>query len=1009
MATAAIEVEPAPPREIFISYSRKDEAFVMRLAEALQRRGRAAWIDSRRIRPTEEFMQAIYRAIEGADTFVFVLSPDSISSKVARLEVAHAVKHNKRMVPVVARMVEAEAVPEPLAKLNWIFFCREKDDFEEATDTLVAACDTDLDWLQSHTRLVTRAVEWEGKGRNNSFALRGVDLKAAEQWLAQAGSDRERQPTALQTEYIIASRRAASRTQRITLGAVTFGAAVALVLAILFWLQRGEADRQRTTAVEERGRAITERDRSQRIASGADFREATRSIAQGNLTRALAHLARALELWPANHAAADRLFTLLTQRRFYLPLTDPVPVTGRVTCVRFNADGNCLVVAVHEQSATLWDIGVKGTSSRTVRSLHKIHDAQLSYDGKLLATACGSVRPDGAYETEFRPAGFAQVWDASNGQLISGPLEHSASVQTVRFDAQGHQVITASEDGTAKTWDAHSGKMIKSMELSAPGLYASFSPDGQQAFSIAADARLWSLEEGSHLPLAIPTKTGQPLRGEFSPDGKFVVVVFQAGDSEDSFQRVAVFDSTTGKPMAEDSGSSAPDMPSIAFDGRGKTVALSVAGVHRNKDSTGGVEIIDTETGKMTTSFEYARPLNYACYGADDTTVLYAGDDGELHIRSRSEFSKDSPEFAEPVRFGLPILRFEPQRGGHQLAVAFRDPSNQQGYVQLLDTRTSVQHHEVVPAPDLGGRKAASDLQVADGAILDKSTDGTLSILGFEDGTARLARNGTNDPAGIRHDTLPDGRVITAKFGPDANIFATGGGGDFRVQIGYARVWKTRGNAPITELLPHDRAVVDVDFTTDGKRLVTLSSLLPKSTGAVTRWWDVETGQPLSDAQRDGRDGDPAGARFGDEGRRVFTVVSDDGDKPVARAWDAGFGRSAPVPDWLPRLAKLVSGYQLPEEGEVLQPLVGRAKELRDLSATLLRSASNDAYTRLGKWFFDRSIERKLSPYSTLSIAARIEECLTEGGDLALSEAEQLANGDSKIIERISTRRLEAK
>ena len=36
------------------------------------------------------------------------------------------------MVPIVARDVNAETVPEALAKLNWIF-CRESDDFEKAS------------------------------------------------------------------------------------------------------------------------------------------------------------------------------------------------------------------------------------------------------------------------------------------------------------------------------------------------------------------------------------------------------------------------------------------------------------------------------------------------------------------------------------------------------------------------------------------------------------------------------------------------------------------------------------------------------------------------------------------------------------------------------------------------------------------------------------------------------------------------------------------------------------
>jgi hypothetical protein len=64
----------------------------------------------------------------------------------------------------------------------------------------------DLEWIRAHTRLLTRAIEWNSKGRNDSFLLRGDDLHDAERWLTQAGTDKERQPTALQTEYIIANR-----------------------------------------------------------------------------------------------------------------------------------------------------------------------------------------------------------------------------------------------------------------------------------------------------------------------------------------------------------------------------------------------------------------------------------------------------------------------------------------------------------------------------------------------------------------------------------------------------------------------------------------------------------------------------------------------------------------------------------------------------------------------------------------------------------------------------------
>src|SRR5215471_7917979 len=218
MPAASPDQQAPRSQEVFISYSRKDKEFVRRLDEELKRRDREAWVDWEGIPPGDTWEKTIYGAIESTHTFIFVLTPDSIASEVCGREIAHAAANNKRLVPIVHRDVAADRVPKSLGELNWIF-CRESDDFNEATDKLISALDTDLAWVRAHTRLLTRAIEWETKGKNNSFVLRGDDLKAAEQWLTQAGTHKERQPTKLQTEYIIASRKAAARRQRIISGA----------------------------------------------------------------------------------------------------------------------------------------------------------------------------------------------------------------------------------------------------------------------------------------------------------------------------------------------------------------------------------------------------------------------------------------------------------------------------------------------------------------------------------------------------------------------------------------------------------------------------------------------------------------------------------------------------------------------------------------------------------------------------------------------------------------------
>jgi len=99
---------------LFISYSRDDKDFVRRLNEALARQERETWIDLEVIRPPEEWLAGVYSGIEGANAFVFVISPESVGSKSCLRELAHAVEHNKRLVPIVRREVDASAVPESL-------------------------------------------------------------------------------------------------------------------------------------------------------------------------------------------------------------------------------------------------------------------------------------------------------------------------------------------------------------------------------------------------------------------------------------------------------------------------------------------------------------------------------------------------------------------------------------------------------------------------------------------------------------------------------------------------------------------------------------------------------------------------------------------------------------------------------------------------------------------------------------------------------------------------------
>jgi hypothetical protein len=445
--------------DVFISYAREDAEFVRRLNDALKARGKETWVDWESILPSAEWLKEIYAAIEAADTVLFVISPDSVASEVCGQEIAHAVAHNKRLVPIVYREVPAEQVNEVVAAHNWIFF-RENDSFEQGIEFLIRAIDTDLEWVHEHTALLTRALEWERYQRDKSLGLDGAELARAETRLAM-GEIKEPRLTPLQIEYILASRRYTSRRQRIVLGASTFAVFTAVILTLLIGQRRRTA--RLYLSRDFQAKAVWARADNDVLAAEVLLaRSLTLDSSPESRERFLeARVRRARLAWisPRQDGSVyaispngrqfvvkenDRTIRLwdLDRHAETLRLPDDGPET---LCLAFSADGRKLAAGQKDGSIRVWTPG----TGRTAQTLA----------GSRQAALCLAFSPDGRRIAAGGPDGVVRLWDIPSHKLLHVMAGHNEQVSCLAFSRDGGCLASGSWDHHLVLWDAATGRL----------------------------------------------------------------------------------------------------------------------------------------------------------------------------------------------------------------------------------------------------------------------------------------------------------------------------------------------------------------------------------------------------------------------------------------------------------------------------------------------------------------------------------------------------------------------
>jgi WD40 repeat protein/serine/threonine protein kinase/TPR repeat protein len=495
------------------------------------------------------------------------------------------------------------------------------------------------------------------------------------------------------------------------------------------------------------------------------------------------------------------------------------------------------------------------------------------HDGPVRAVAYG---PDGAHIVTASQDKTARIWDAHTGVQLAVLSGHDDRVYSAAYSTDGTRIVTASADKTARIWDARTGTQLAVLSGHDDIVYcAAYSPDAMRIVTASADktAHIWDARSGVQLAV-LSGHDDAVFSAAFSPDGTRIVTA-----SRDMTARV--WDARSGKQLALLRGHGGR-IYSAAYSPDGtRIVTASVDKTARIWDARNGAALLALSGHK---DF-----VNFAAFSPDGMRIVTASQDKTARIW-------DAHTGAQ-----LALL------SGHDVVYAAGySPDGTRIVTASTDNTAFI--WDARPGKQLAVLSGHDD-EVNFAAY---SPDGTRIVTASVDKTARTwdARTGVQLVTLTGHGNYvnfaaysPDGsRIVTASFDKTARIWDARTGAQLVVLSGHAnyvlcaayspdgtrivtasadktaRIWDARTGAQLTVLSGHNDIVETAVYSPDSARIVTSSQ------DKTSRLWDAHTGAQL--AVFSGHGDIVHTAAYSPDGTRIVTASVD----KTARIWDARTG-----------------------------------------------------------------------------------------------------------------------